>query len=258
MIPLRHTGPATLLIALLLASCAPRPTGVLLDTEATPAARLTRLVGEKSRNLRSLSGSGTITFDAPEISGTAAFTSRLKRPDSLLVFLEGPFGIGLGTLFLSPAKYVLYNSMENLVVTGDPAAGSFRSIIPFELTQEQILDAFAGIFALPQGEPAGYEVEDGLFRLTYACDAGTCEYRVDPDLLLVVEYRRFNAEGALLLEAHGGSPAEEDNAAAPRRITVRYPPEERRLAIRYTRLSLNVPDLSFEFAVPPNARTTTR
>ena len=239
-------------------SCSPRQGEIMLDTKATPLSMLRELVVNRSEKLHSLEGSGAISFDSPELSGTAAFSSRLRMPDSLLVFLEGPFGIDVGTLFLSRDRYVVYNSMENRVFTGNPSTSSFRSVIPFELSYEQLLHAFAGIFTLPDGEPDIYEVRDGSFFLSFLCDGLTCEYQIDPDLLMVTEYRRRDTAGTLLLEARCTSLTEDGEAAAPRKIVVKFPRDQRRVSIAYSRLALNVSDISFEFSIPKNAQTIVR
>ena len=250
-----------LIPALVLGALSCAPTAELaLDTDATPSAELLRRVLDRSSALLSLTGDGTLTFDAPELSGSAAFSSSLKRPDSLLLVLEGPFGIDVGTVFLSREKYVVYNSMENSVMTGNPAGRSIRSVIPFDLTVNQMFDAFAGIFLPPQadGPPDRYDIDDGRFRLSYACGEERCEYWVDPAALLVTRYRRTSQEGLVILEASCSSLADDNGAVAPRKISIRFPREGRRLSIAYRSLSLNTDDLSFAFSVPPNARTINR
>lgn len=239
-------------------SCAPKRADVMLDTGATPLPVLRSLLADRSAKLHSLQGLGAISFDSPEISGTAAFSAQLKRPDSLLVFLEGPLGIDVGTLFLSRETYVVYSSMENRVFTGNPAAGSFRSVIPFELTSGQLLDAFAGVFALPDREAAVYETRNGLFYVSFPCGALTCEYWIDPDLLVVTEYRQLDAAGSVLLEARCTSITEDAGAAAPQKIVVKFPQRKRRIAIAYSHLDLNPPDVSFEYSIPQDARTSVR
>ncbi len=249
---------AAFLSALLLWSCAPRMPGVLPDTSATPASVLRARVAAREAGLRTLQGSGTMSFDTPEISGDAAFTTTLRLPDSLLVFLEGPFGIDLGTLFLSRDRYVVYNSMENRVVTGNPATGAFRTVIPFALTYEQVLNAFAGVVLLPDRDPARYEVRDGLFYLAYECAGTTCEYWVDPELLMVTRFRTLSADESVLMDIQCSSPLEDGDAAAARRVLVTFPAEQRRLSLAYARMRLNDPDVSFDYTIPANAHTSVR
>ncbi len=246
--------------ALLLASCSPKTTGVLLDANATTASQLTRLVEQRSEMVRSLKGEGTISFDTPEISGSAWFTSMMKRPDSLLVEVEGPLGIGGGTFFLSRERYVMYNSIENKVITGDPGDGTIRSVMPIDLTYDQIVSAFAGIFTLPRETeaPLSYTIDDDRFFLSYTCGSNVCEYWIDPSYLLVTRFRQRTADGQVLLEATCSSLTEDDGAAAPRKIVVRFPAQDRRLAIAYSSMTLNTADVSFLYSIPKNARTVVR
>ena len=130
-------------VVLLLHSCTPRPPGLLLDTKAMDAGTLIMLVREHQDRLQSMAGYGTVTFESPEMAGTASFQLALRKPDSLLVTFEGPFGIDIGTLFVSAGKYLMYNSLENTVVTGVPSNAAIRSIIPFDLTLDQIIGAFS-------------------------------------------------------------------------------------------------------------------
>lgn len=248
------------LCCMLLVSCAPRPVSVVLDTDVTPASTLAALVKERSAKLKSLVGRGTISFDSPEMSGTAAFRSSIKKPDSMLVSLTGPFGIGVGTFFLSREHYVLYSSLENRVITGTPDARSIRSIIPFEMTYDQILDAFSGLFALPVeiGVPLRYEVVEGRFLLSYQCGIHRCTYWIDPSYLLVTRFEQRDEDGGLVVEAVCSSLTEDDGAVVPKRISVKFPGEDRGLSITYSSLTINGPDPSFAFSIPKNAQTIIR
>lgn len=246
-------------VAFLLPSCAPKPLEVLLDTNAVSSSELVRLVEDRAARIHSMTGKGTVSFDSPEIGGTAGFTLALKKPDSLLVKFEGPFGIDVGTLFLSRERYVIYNTMDNRVVTGVPAGGAMRSVIPFDLTHEQILNSFAGAFEVPGGgEPLSYRIDDERFLLSYSCDAGTCSYWVDPRSLLVTKYERRDAQQQLVMAVNASLLTEQNNITLPRRIVVKFPREGRQLSIYYSSVELNPSHPSFEYTIPDNAHTTVR
>lgn len=257
---MRETLFSALCCALLFASCTPKPLGVTLDTDATPGPVLASLVKERAGRLKSLVGRGTISFDSPEMSGTAAFNSSIKKPDSMLVSLQGPFGIGVGTFFLSREHYVLYNSLENRVITGTPDAQSIRSIIPFEMTYDQILDAFSGLFSLPEETafPLRYEIVEERFLLSYPCGINRCTYWIDPSYLLVTRFEQRDEADRLIVEAVCSSLTEDDGVVAPKRIVVRFPDQDRKLSISYSTLMLNAPNPPFAFSIPKNAQTTIR
>ena len=112
----QQTRFAVFVLLILISSCAPKRAEIALDTKAIGVPALIALVEAGENKVKSLEGSGTVSFESPEIAGSAAFELSLKKPDSLLVLFEGPFGIDIGTLFLSREKYVVYNSFENRVI----------------------------------------------------------------------------------------------------------------------------------------------
>ena len=253
-------GAAVVFLMLVFASCAPKRSELMLDTHAVDPASLMRIVREGHARLHSMVGGGTVTFESPEIAGSASFDISLKKPDSLLVRFEGPFGIDVGTLFLSPRKYIVYNSLENRVVTGVPRVEAMRSVIPFDLTYTQILDAFSGQFTLPADPESvrAYAIDDHQFFLSMACGNTLCTYWVDPEYRLVSKYQIQDAQGRLILEALASGMTEQDSVSAPRRIKIRFPEDGRQISIFYSSLTLNAPQPSFEFSIPDNAQTIVR
>ncbi len=247
-------------IAVLFASCAPKRAAVVLDTTVTSPELLRSLVEENGRRIVSVTGSGVMTFEGPDVAGTAAFESNLKKPDSLLVTLEGPFGIDVGTFFLCKDTYIVYNSLENTVVTGHPNSARLRSLLPFDLSYEQVITAFTGVFPAPSNgdELIDYRIEDEQFVLTYRCGANTCTYTVDPRYLLVTRYEVRDEARNMLLQASASSFVEQRGIASARRVRIIFPQESRQLSIAYSTLRLNPDETQFRFTIPGNARRYVR
>ncbi len=245
---------------LIITSCSPKTAGVALDTDAISPHELVSRVQENSSKLTTLAGNGTLSFESRTASGTGWFSAVLKRPDSLLVQVEGPFGIDVGTLFLSKESYLVYNSLENHVVTGIPSSQSIRAVVPFDLTHEQILSAFAGMFTGPPrgGSPLEFTVDEDEFLLSYQCGDDVCQYWINPEYLLVARVRRKNLENDVLMDAQCELFVEEDGVTAPKRITIKFPRDNREILIAYSSLHLNVAEPSFAFSIPDNARKTIR
>lgn len=256
-----HQRPLFLfLLSAFLISCAPKRSEILLNTDATPPAMLLTMVEENAARLSSLAGRGTVTFESPEIAGTAAFESTMKKPDSLLVTLEGPFGIDVGTFFLCKEQYVMYNSLENSVTSGDPNSSSIRSVIPFDLTNDQILNAFAGVFAVPSAanDLESYTIDDDMFLLTYTCGAKSCKYWIDPKYLLVARFEQHDANGDLVVEAKASAFTQQDDVAAARRVKITFPQQGRQISIVYSSIRLNAADTDFRFTTPSSAKQIVR
>jgi hypothetical protein len=252
--------PLVLLTTFLLLSCAPKHSELLLDTEATDAGTLMMFVQDRQNQLQSMVGRGTVTFESPEIAGTAAFEVALRKPDSLLVTFEGPFGIDLGTLFISREKYLMYNSMENKVVTGVPSAAAIRSIIPFDLTLDQVVQAFSGSFPIPADPQTlrTYSIDEDMFLLSFGCGSRTCRFWIDNRDLLVKKHEIRDEHDEVIMEAVASSFTEDETSSAPRRIRVRFPTQERQVSVNYSSIILNDPNPSFAYSIPPNARTIIR
>lgn len=246
--------------AVVFHSCAPKPAGLLLDTTITDPRTVITTVRARQEKLQTVVGKGAITFESPDIAGTAAFELSLKRPDSLLVTFEGPFGIDLGMLFLSSGKYVVYNSMENRVVTGVPSNAAIRAVIPFDLTLDDVVSAFSGSFPLPKDDStlAGYSVDDDMFLLSFKQGATQCRYWIDNRLLVVRKYEVRNDNNDIVMDGTASSFVDEGDISTPKRIRIRFPAQEKQLSVTYSTLSLDNPHPSFVYSIPPNARTTIR
>lgn len=245
---------------LVFASCAPKRSELLLDTSAIDARTLVGLVREQESKLHSVVGKGVVTFESREMAGNAAFELSLKKPDSLLVTFEGPFGIDLGTLFISSEKYLVYNSMENRAITGVPTSATIRSIIPFDLTLDQVIGAFSGSFPFPSDpqSPQTYTVDDDMFLLSYQCGSRTCRYWIDARYILVKKYEMRDDHGALVMDAVCSSFTEEGTACAPKRVRIRFPSRQQQLSVNYSSMTLNDATPSFVYSIPSNARTIIR
>lgn len=255
-----HNVSRVLAGACIVLGCAPTRPALELDSGKVEARQLLGMVRARGENLRSLVGSGSVAFETPQGGGDAFFTLSLRKPDSLLVRLEGPFGIDVGFLFLTSEHYVLYNSLDNRVFEGAPEAEALKRLIPVELTAEQIVEAFSGIIPLPaSSDPViAYSVENDRFKLVTACGQDTCTYWIDPASLLVRRHLRVDGEGRVVMEVETGKVTEEEGVFLPKRIRVTFPNAGRQIAVLYSSLSLNDPSPSFAFTVPDDARSSAR
>jgi hypothetical protein len=217
-------------------------------------------VSEVRTRLHTVVGRGNLSFDSPEVAGSAFFRLALARPESLLVRLQGPFGLNVGTFFLTRSKFLLYNAVENSVITGRADARSIRSIVPFDLTGDDVFNLFGGAFPLP-ADTVGLRSavpEDGQIHFSFGCGTERCDYWVDPDDLLVTKLRRTDSAGEVVAEASAGDVRDYEGIAVPRRIRLAFPKEARTISVYYTALSVNGDRPSFEYSIPAGARSITR
>ena len=252
--------PLSGIVGTLLASgllcCAPRPAAIELDTGRTSPAELMERVREEAERVRTMTGSGTLSFESAELSGSAFFRLSLKKPDSLLLELTGPFGIDLGFLFLEHDRFLLYNSLENRVVEGSPTSASVRALLPADLTPRELLDAFSGRYpaGLGRGRVLRYAVEDDQFVLSLDEGGYVSDLRVDPVSLLVTQYRRRDLSGGVLVDVEANALREVDGIFIPRRMNLAFPVSGRQISVSYQTVDINDPSPSFSFTLPPGVR----
>jgi hypothetical protein len=241
--------------SLVLASCASHRDAA--DASLSPA-QIVEKIHRRNDHISTLAGRGSMSFETPETGGSAYFTMNLRKPDSLLVQFEGPFGIGGGFLFACRQKYVMYNGLENRVTTGVPNTQTIRGLLPVDLSLPQILDAFAGSFPLPESAPAESRVETDGIRLDYQLPSMRDSYWIDTEAMMVVKYQRTNARGDLLIEGKVTRIREEQGVPFPHVITLAFPAESKGVTLYYNDVDMNAEELTFDYAVPPSARTTIR
>lgn len=247
------------LCALLCSSCSTKRSDVLLSRERPDATDLIARVRAMNNQVQTMTGTGSVSFETPTLGGSVYFHVSLRKPDSLLVRFEGPFGIDAGFLFLTPGQYIMYNSLENQVTQGSPTSANIRSIIPLDLTYEQIVNAFAGAFPPPPDTTAPYlyAIDGSAYLLTYPEGSDTVLYWIDPSSYLVTKYQRRDRAGVVIANAEAGRFLREDEMSAPRLITVAFPRERQQVSIYYSSLLLNPPEVSFAYSIPTGVRTRT-
>jgi outer membrane biogenesis lipoprotein LolB len=250
---LRGTG-VLLSLALVYAACAPTRESLLLDTQRIPPDRLMATVLEAETQIATFTGRGSLAFDAPELSGSVFFTIAIRKPDSVLVHFEGPFGMDVGFLFASRNRFVLYNAMENWYVNEPANSAGIRSVLPFDLSFDQLIDAFTGTFRLPAGrQPARYAIDDDRFLLVFPEGSDSSSYWIDPALRAVTQYR-ISHKDSTVVEASADRWTEDDGRAMPRHITMTFPHTSRAVSVFYSAVHLNPEVPSFAYSVPSRAR----
>jgi hypothetical protein len=242
------------ILSLMFAGCASHRESLQLDTARVPAVRLIAAVRTQETAVLSFTGRGSVSFESPEASGSVFFSVALQKPDSLLVRFEGPFGINVGFLFADRQSFVLYNAMENWYAAGPAGAAGIRSVLPVDLTFDQLIDAFTGTFRLPENRlPASYSIDDGQYLLVFPQGAGMASYWIDSELHAVTHYRLAEGDSALV-EAATDDWTEEDGRHVPRRITLTFPASSRQVSVYYSSVDVTPDALPFSYEVPAKAR----
>jgi hypothetical protein len=252
----RRSAPVVLL-ALLVLSCGPTRESLLLDTQQVSADRVIEAVRTADRRGPLFSGEGSVAFESSDMNGSVFFSLAMHRPDSLLIRLEGPFGIDVGFLFANRDHVVLYNAMENWYIDEPTGDAGIRKALPVDLPFDQMIDAFAGSFRLPAtGYPFSYSIDDKKFLLKFRQGTDVASFWVDPSLRVVTRYQLMRGD-SMLAEATADRFTEDGDCSIPRSISLTIPSSSQSISIFYSSVEAHPSEVSFARMIPLRAARRT-
>ncbi len=214
-----------------------------------------RTVSHNHDLVRTMHGSGRISIETPELAQTGTFTFALKKPDSLKVTIEGPFGIDLGAALITRKNFMFYNSFQNRAVFGETNSSNLARIFRLAVTFDDLLSFFAGgtILSSDPFLPVDLSSADDTFTLTVKDPMGDRQYVLDPESLLITKIRQLNRSGMLLLEQEFADFRSVDGAVVPYRVRVTLHRDRRRAAVTYSDVDINGAVGDFTLPIPGNA-----
>ncbi len=241
-------------IIVMLNGCASVPTANLAGKSITP--EMIQLTVKVNRErVQSLNGSGTITVETPEIAQSGSFELMLHKPDSILVKIQGPFGLHVGAALLTRTGFVFYNSLQNKLITGSVNAANLNRIFRINLTFDELLNLFTGgsFVAGDDNNPDSLVIEDNQFVLSYGDPAGTRRYWIDPATLLISKIEHTDARGKLVLEERFERFRDLGEALLPRQIRLTQHQARRVVAVAFSSLAINADAVPLVLDIPINA-----
>jgi outer membrane lipoprotein-sorting protein len=240
-------------LALLAQSCAAPPS--TLRNGTITSDQVHEIVRANQIRMQTAMGEGTISVETPTMAQSGSFALTLRKPDSLMVNLRGPFGIKIGSALLTRQEFWFYSSLENRLFTGETSPRNLLRVLRVNLSFDDLLNLFTGGVFQPTdvGEPDQAGVEEGQFILLYKNDNGTHKYIIDPRNLLITKIQNLDDQGKLLFEQRFVNFQSIDSTQIPFNIRIMQPKERRMISVVYSELVLNRQDLEFTFSYPQNA-----
>ncbi len=205
--------------------------------------------------IHSISGEGRISIETPDISQNGSFILTLQKPDSVLIKLQGPFGIKVGTALVTRTDFLFYNSLENKVITGLSSTENLDRILHVRLSFDELLNMFAGGTFLETDlrPPDETRVEDDQYIYTYTSTDTRRKYWIDPATLFIRKVQFLDQNGTLALEQTFSNFEEVNGIAMPTTIRLLQPNSHQRLTFTYSEIQVNTNNLHLTFTIPPNA-----
>ena len=258
-----------LLLTIVGISCSPKMSRVEL-TRASPSEIIQR-VALHTHPVHTFRARGTISIESQEFVGTGSIDVSLKRPDSLLIKIEGPFGIDIGSMLMTVDRFTYYESHSNRVITGATTRRNIRSLLKVDLDFEGVLDLLSGISSLSRETtpPDSLSLDDDRLLLLFRNGSSTSRYWIDPDDYVVVQHdlleNRRTEPGTddPIVETryarfttfeHRKSQAVTEDVILPRSINVFAHRQKRGVALYYSKVEVNSSALDFSLKIPETAK----
>lgn len=207
----------------------------------------------RNENIQTLNGKGTITIETPEGSNSGSFRVRLKKPDSLMVEIRGPFGIRVATLSLAREHFCYYDWMENKAIVGKPDEHTLRQVLHLAISFQEMFGAFTGIF--PQNNPSDtmrqFIAGDDTYNIFFRSPTYSKQYSIDGETYIIKEYSLIDDSTGTLMTA-SASHFTNDAPSVPQFQRIIFPAEHRSITISYDDVRVNIP-VSCAFEVPKQA-----
>ncbi len=238
-------------IILLVNGCTPERANSITKT-MTPE-EIIRIIEKRNAEIFAMRGFGQISIDTPELSNSGSIGVRLLKPDSLLVEITGPFGVGVAKGIVTTSDFKFYNGIENELFLGSTIPKNVKSNLRMSNGFSDIINLFAGCMSLknhssdasPVGSWRGNE-----YTILYASKDETVEYTIDTDYESVVRYVKKDGKGELIEEVKFKDFKRKSGIYIPYSITVTRPQLEQTLALFYETLAINESPMDFTLKIP--------
>jgi hypothetical protein len=246
----------TVVLIAMVFSCSPAPR-MVLDTDRVTPAQLVRDVELNHSKKTSLRARGSLSIESRDFTNSGNFHLDLRHPDSLLVRLRGPFGINVGTVFLSHRDFLFYNSMSNEVIVGEPRNNILRAFLRMDIGVNDIMDLFLGssrsLFREPR-RPDEYIIDGDQYLLIFRSRGSIRRYWIDSQFRVVSRFVYSSIDDRPILEERYDRFTEVRGMVMAQTIRVISHQERASFSVSYSRIDLNTEDLSFSYSIPSNAK----
>jgi outer membrane lipoprotein-sorting protein len=212
-------------------------------------------VQHQQQYIHSLHGEGKISVETPDMAQSGSFTLFLRKPDSVLVKLQGPFGIKVGFALITRDEFIFYNSFENKLIRGAASEKNISRILHVRLSFDDMLNLLGGgtFFEDDRRTPDDARIEEDQWTFIYKHNGVQRIYWIDPITSLIGKIQQLDTNGKLILEQRFSNFQSVDGTDVPFNIRITQPREQQMLSLVYSDVSLNTADWQFTFSIPSSA-----
>lgn len=244
-----------LLIVMILAGCSHVLKKPPLSLDQITLADIRYYLELNNLRYQSLKATAQISVESPSMNFAAMSNIVIKKPDSILVRIKAPLGFGVGSIFMDRNQFLIYNSFENSVYTGDPGKIPLNRFLPFQTNLENLIQAFSGAPRLDYYEQDSLAIDRNQYLVIGTNNNQTMKYWIDPRKFVITEFQLLNAEHKSIITIEYQQFEKKDELFLPRLIQISQPANKTRITILYNTRKLNIPlsEKDFVIRIPDQA-----
>ena len=225
-----------------------------------PVKEIKHRINENSKLIETLEASGNISFDSPENSGTGWMVVRIKKPDSVYVIIEGPFGISIANALITRKNFIYYNAQENKAIMGPTTDLNIGVILKIKVSFDDLINSFTGGFHFndESADSTDAESENSYYVLQVSNSQDKGKYYIEPAKFTIQKYNLIDANNTTKMEVNYSDYINESASGAnvlfPNKIVIKNPVKSQTVYIEYSTRDINKTDLKFNIKIPKSAK----
>ncbi len=254
MIFRRYIFPA-ILCSLLWTGCAPTASHRVLSVTDIDIRTLLLTIAQHQNTFKSLEAEGSVAVETPTFSNSGSIELHVKKPDSIVVRIEGPFGIDVANVLLTQEKFFIYNSLQNQLIRGTTSRHAIGSLLHIDIDFSDILNLFGGVVPLEHepAMPSEYTVDNDHYVLVFRKPMETSRYWIDPITFSITRIQVQDAQGQLLREVKFSDFRSQNMIWLPYQMKVSDYRGGKSVTLMYSTARVNIQNVTFPFTFPENA-----
>jgi hypothetical protein len=231
------------------------------EPDQIPVNQIKERVNHNSNLIKSLEASGSIAFDSPEMSGQGSIDIKIKKPDSVFIEIDGPFGISIVKASIARDSFVYYNVQDNRVIRGPSTEINIGAIMRIKLSFDELINSFSGSFLFPMDENDSMlsRTEQNYYLLFSGTEERITKYYIEPSTFLISKYM-IVSNGETVLDVEYSKYEHEQvfgmDIYFPNQINISRPDTKQKMWLSYSSKEINKENLSFRLKVPKSAKET--
>ncbi|MBI2427281.1 MAG: DUF4292 domain-containing protein [Ignavibacteriales bacterium] len=241
-------------IAALLVGCSAEKETFTADRSFSPT-EIILMVNALPASIQTFSAVGSVNVETPQMSQSAGFDLAVKKPDSLRIIVEGPFGITVARALFTQHHFVAYNALNNTLYTGDPDKG--MKSLPFVSGIEPgvIIDAISGVrrFNDSFSIPDSFAVTNDAYIFRFTNGLYVTKISVDARSMRIAKVQTFTYDKTLMWEEFYSYVQGNDGLWQPAASKIFVPERLTSIEFLFDEVTINPSLTSLSIAYPDDA-----